>query len=130
MNERNDVTVDNEFAGKAKALFDDSVAGLDAETQSKLNRGRQAALAELGHGQPLWLRWAPATGVAAAAVVAMFMWTGGSQIDDVAVPAVASDMEILLDEDSLDMLEDLEFYSWIDLDEVMDDSTTPARNVG
>jgi len=41
---------------------------------------------------------------------------------------VASDMEILLTEDSLEMLEDLEFYSWIDLDEEL--STEPENHVG
>ena len=30
------------------------------------------------------------------------------------LPVSAADFEILLSEDSLDMLEDLEFYSWID----------------
>lgn len=130
MNKRNDVTAENVFAGKAKEVFDESVAGLDGETRSKLNRARQAALAELGTGQPAWQRWAPATGVAAAAVATLVLWTGGPQLDDVTVPAVAADMEILLDEDSLEMLEDLEFYSWIDLEEVIDDSGEPANNVG
>ena len=31
------------------------------------------------------------------------------------VPAEVADMEILLGEDSLEMLEDLEFYDWIDM---------------
>ena len=36
---------DEEFARKASALFDDSVAGLDAQTRARLNRSRQQALA-------------------------------------------------------------------------------------
>jgi hypothetical protein len=31
------------------------------------------------------------------------------------VPAEVTDMEILLGEDSIEMLEDLEFYAWIDM---------------
>ncbi len=31
------------------------------------------------------------------------------------VPAAVTDMEILLGEDSIEMLEDLEFYAWIDM---------------
>ena len=31
------------------------------------------------------------------------------------VPADVTDMEILLGEDSIEMLEDLEFYAWIDM---------------
>ena len=114
----------------AKERFDDSVSGLDAETQSRLNRGRQAALAELERAKPVWVQWAPATGMAAAAVVAVVMWSGNPVPEEAAVPAVATDMEILLTEDSLEMLEDLEFYSWIDFEEDTDSSGEPQNNVG
>ena len=99
---------DEKLARQAKELFDDSVEQLDAATLSRLNRGRQAALAELEQSRPVgqWSRWVPATGIAAAAVVAV----------DEPLPATgsATDFEILIGEDSLEMLEDLEFYSWID----------------
>jgi hypothetical protein len=39
-------------------------------------------------------------------------------------------MEILLTEDSLEMLEDLEFYSWIDLDGDSTEAEEPTNNVG
>ena len=87
MNERNEKTAefeDQPFVTKAKEVFDQSVQGLDAETQSRLNRGRHEALAHAGrgvsHGQ--WLRWAPATGVAAAAVVAVVILTGRPPVDE------------------------------------------------
>jgi hypothetical protein len=121
MNERNEKTAkieDEALAKRAKELFDQSVQGLDAETQSRLNRGRHEALsnaaAGAGHGQ--WLRWAPATGVAAAAVVAVVVLNGRPPADELTPPATASDFEILLNEDSFEMLEELEFYSWIDLE--------------
>ena len=130
MNKRNDVAADDAFAEKAKARFDESVQRLDGQTQSKLNQARHAALAELGNTRPAWVQWAPATGVAAAAVVALLIWTGNPQMEDLTAPAVASDMEILLTEDSLEMLEDLEFYSWIDLDEETDAIPEAENNVG
>jgi hypothetical protein len=133
MNERNKNSADEAFAEKAKQLFDASVDGLDGETRSKLNRGRQAALAELRTGGQRWLQWAPAGGVAVAAVAALVVWTGSQQLPELDAPGVASDMEILLTEDSLEMLEDLEFYSWIDLDGETTDSIEtegPANNVG
>ncbi len=130
MNERNDVTAESALTEKAKQHFDESVAGLDGETQSRLNRVRHAALAEFGAGRPAWAQWVPAAGVAAAAVVAVVMWTGGPQVDDIAAPAVASDMEILLTDDSLEMLEELEFYSWIDLEEESGAESEPTNNVG
>ncbi len=107
---------DEEFKVRAKALFDDSVEALDAATLSRLNKGRQRALQETQVTGPAgqWARWVPAGGLAAAAVVAVVVWQG-TPVDD-AAPAAgsAADFEILLSEDSLDMLEDLEFYSWID----------------
>ena len=107
---------EKELTAQAKALFDDSVERLDAATLSRLNRGRQQALKEIrepGSGGE-WARWVPAGGLAAAAVVAVVVWQG-APVEHVAPEAGAvTDFEILLSEDSLDMLEDLEFYSWMD----------------
>lgn len=95
-----------------KKLFDESVDALDAETLSKLNRGRHAALDELHGRRILWHRWAPAAGVAAAVVVAVMLAMPGTTVDT-SLPA--TDMDILLGEESIDMLEDLEFYAWLDM---------------
>ncbi len=130
MNERKDMVADKAFAEKAKQLFDESVAGLDGQTRSRLNRGRQAALDVLKTGRPVWVQWAPAAGVAAAAVVAVVVWTGNSPVDELTPEASAADFEILLTEDSFEMLGDLEFYSWIDLDEDADEIVEPDDIVG
>ena len=73
------------------------------------------------------MQWAPA-GVTAAAVVALVICTGNPAIEEVTPPAMADDIEILLDEDELEMLEELEFYSWIDLEE--EGLQVPENNVG
>ncbi len=106
---------ETELEAQAKALFDNSVEQLDAATLSRLNQGRQKALQEIdtaGAGQ--WVWWVPAGGLAAAAVVAVVLWQGAPVELGAPEPGSATDFEILLSEDSLDMLEDLEFYSWID----------------
>ena len=128
MKERKDMTAESAFAGEAKQLFDESVEGLDGQTRSRLNRGRQAALEELETGRPAWVQWAPAAGVAAAAILAVVLWTGNQPIDELTPTASAADFEILLTEDSFEMLEELEFYSWIDLDE--DAALEPEDIVG
>ncbi len=103
-----------EFVSKARELFDDSVERLDAATLSQLNQGRHRALAELEAARPLgqWLRWAPAAGIAVAAVVAVMIMNGPISIvtDE---PITASDFEMLLEDDSLELFEDLEFYTWL-----------------
>ena len=130
MNERDDIAADDAFAAKAKTLFDQSVDGLDGETRSRLNRGRQEALAEVGGRGIRWLQWAPAGGLAAAAVLAVVVFTPTPQLDELEVPEVATDMEILLTEDSLEMIEDLEFYSWIDFDAEAGNGEGSTNNVG
>lgn len=105
---------DDRFGRQAKATFDASVDKLDAATLSRLNRSRHEALAELQRPKRQWSHWMPATGVAAAMLVAVFLLQSPRSIDDLPDAANVTDMEILLGEDSIEMLEDLEFYSWMD----------------
>jgi len=104
-----------QLAEAAKKAFDQSVDGLDAATLSRLNRGRQAALAETRQPVRQWLRWMPATGVAAAVLLALVVQHGPGAVGVIAAPA--ADLDILLGEESIEMLEDLEFYSWLDTQE-------------
>jgi hypothetical protein len=127
MNERNESAADKAFVRQAKQHFDRSVEDLDGATRSRLNRGRQAALAELNTDRQRWLAWAPAAGVAAAAALAFALWIGNPATEQSTTQGADTDIEILLTEDSLEMLEDLEFYSWIELDE---DGNAPDGNVG
>jgi hypothetical protein len=129
MNRQPDEISDDEVAAQAKRRFDESVARIDGATQSRLTRARHSALAEAGSVRPAWHQWAPAAGVAAAAVVAVVIWTGNPAEQGMDSPEVA-DIEILLTEDSLEMLEDLEFYSWIDLEEGSESQPEPENNVG
>ena len=103
---------DDKFAKEAKALFDESVDRLDAETLSALNRRRHAALEAARGGRAEWLRWAPAFGVTAAILVAVMLAMPQPDVVDAVAP---DDMDILLGEDSIEMLEELEFYAWMEL---------------
>lgn len=107
--------IDNDdFAAQAKGAFDDSVERLDAAALSRLNQGRHAALEQL-HGARtagVWGSWVPLTGVAAAALIAVMVVRGPESVD---LPtALVTDFEILLEGENLEMLEDLEFYSWLE----------------
>lgn len=119
MSDEKDIDSDELFASRAKTLFDDSVQGLDAATQSRLTRARHKALAEIstGAGFGRWNQWVPVAGVAAATVFAVVLWRGDPQVELLIPPAVATDFEILLDEEEFEMLQDLEFYSWIEIDD-------------
>jgi hypothetical protein len=115
-----DTAEEQAFAKRAESLFEQSVDELDAATRSRLNQGRQAALAELAGSNARfgrWTPWVPATGVAAAAAIAVVMWNSSQTVDpgSLVTPGMAevADIDILLDEDGLEMLEDLEFYAWL-----------------
>ena len=118
---------DGQLEAKAKAAFDESVERLDAATLSRLNQNRQAALAEVGRsasGQ-LWVRWMPATGIATAALVAVVVMQGPATVDIPGDDPSITDFEILMGDDSLEMIEDLEFYSWMEAADL-----EPTNNVG
>jgi hypothetical protein len=115
MKESND-----KFAKQAKALFDESVDRLDAAALSTLNRSRHRALEAASAQTVNWLRWAPVTGVAVAALVAVLLLQPDPVMVDT-MPASVTEMEILLGDESIEMLEDLEFYAWIDQLEAGDD---------
>ena len=122
MNDNEDIDrdeADKLFVAQAKAHFDDSVRSLDGATQSRLNQGRQRALAEIAtdSGFSRWNQWVPVAGVAAATVFAVVLWRGSPQVDMLVPPSTVSDLELLLDQDEFEMLEDLEFYSWIDIED-------------
>lgn len=113
---------DDAFNERASALFRDSVEGLDGQTRSRLNRGRQQAL-EAAAAKPRFASraaWVPAGATAAVAALALVMWNGSEMPDTLPAGTVASDFEILMDDEDLEMLEDLEFYSWMGLEEELD----------
>jgi hypothetical protein len=101
---------------RSRELFEDSVSRLDARTRSRLNQARQQALNELNTGttRRYWLA-APLGGLAVAAVIAVFMMTGRETMplrqDTAALPL--DDFDIVADADSLELLQDVEFYSWL-----------------
>lgn len=102
---------DEKLEQSAKRLFDESVDGLDAATLSRLNRGRQAAIEAASSGRPQWMLWAPATGIAAAAVVALVM-INEPTVDE--IDSSVADIDIILGEESIEMIEELEFYAWLE----------------
>jgi hypothetical protein len=66
------------------------------------------------------LRWVPVTGVAVAVLAGvMVLQPEPASVDP--LPAGVDDMEILLGGESIEMLENLEFYAWIDALEQDDD---------
>jgi hypothetical protein len=104
------------FAARLGQRLRDSADELDAQTRSRLNQARQAALQEI-RPRRAWLGAPALAGLATAAVaiIAVSLWQPASQAPQPLVPAgiESADLELLMAEESLDMLEDLEFYTWL-----------------
>jgi len=115
------------FEERSRALFHDSVDGMDFALRSRLTQARNAAIEAAAAGRRPWfLRFGvltPAAGVAAAAVLGAFLWLGsplGQHAVTVADGSTLEDLEIVAsaDEgggDAMDMLQDdIDFYDWAD----------------
>jgi hypothetical protein len=108
----------------ARALLDESTQALDAATRSRLNRARQAALAQR---RSRWrgVGWLPAAGLACsgALLLGLAVWTtlraphDAMPVAPVAALPVAAAADALASDDSLEFYQDLEFYAWLDAEQ-------------
>jgi hypothetical protein len=97
------------FEQRTKRMFDDSVAGLDGTTRSRLTQARYRALEGLTPRRDRGWRWSVVpvgTLAATALVVWLTVWQAPPTATDVQTAPLA-DLEILLDEE-------LEFYGWLE----------------
>jgi hypothetical protein len=112
------------FETRSRALFQDSVDGLDMRIRSRLTQARSMALEAARPRSWLfgWKMWAPAAGVTAAAILGVGLWIG-SPIGHQAAAVAESNLEDLdlvaaTDEGSADAMEmlqdDIDFYEFAD----------------
>jgi hypothetical protein len=120
---------DEHFVEQAGRMLRDGAQALDASTRSRLNQNRQKALLELRERSPMrrWIadQWVPAVGAAMVALLVAGLWFGvgtqtgretNSRQTTVAPtdPGELLDLDVLLADESLEMIEELEFYLWMD----------------
>ena len=119
-------TDNDAFETRSRALFQDSVDGLDMRIRSRLTQARSLALEAASErrrpGLFGWKMWAPAAGVTAAAILGLGLWIG-SPIGHQAATLAESNIEDLdlvaaTDEGSSDAMEmlqdDIDFYDFAD----------------
>jgi hypothetical protein len=116
------------FEERSRALFHDSVEGLDYALRSRLTQARNAAIEAAASSRRPWFTrigvWSPAAGVTAAAVLGAFLWLGSPlgqhavTLTDGQSQSNLEDLEIVASSDegsadAMDMLQDdIEFYDW------------------
>jgi hypothetical protein len=117
-----------EWVDQTRRLLDESAANLDAATLSRLNRGRQAALATRPGTARRWAAWSGGLTVAAVLALAVAVVVPrhsiaprGTETPQVVVESDAdADLDLLGADDSSDLVQDMDFYAWLDAQEHQD----------
>jgi len=123
------MAADDSFVEQAGRRLRDGVKTLDATTRSRLNRARRKALLELRDRSRMqrWIadQWGPAVGATFIALLVAGLWFGvGMQTESENMPMQTAgapvdlgdvaDLDMLLADENLEMIEDLQFYLWMD----------------
>jgi hypothetical protein len=112
-----------EFKERSAEVLRVGTQKLSGHVRSRLTQARHAAVEEARRSRALrqWLAWVPAGALAAALVIAVVMLTGQPAQQDFPVAVVPGaeqsamdDLELLAGNESFELLEDLEFYEWLD----------------
>ena len=123
------MAADDSFVEQAGRRLRYGVKTLDATTRLRLNRARRKALLELRDRSRMqrWIadQWGPAVGATFIALLAAGLWFGvGMQTASEDMPMQTAgapvalgdlaDLDMLLADENLEMIEDLQFYLWMD----------------
>lgn len=103
-----------------KQSLDQQASELDTATLSALRQARAHALNVLESKQR-WLKpntiWVGGLATAATLLIALLLvWPGENDISPEMVQGVA-DIDLLFDDDSIELYEDLDFYLWLEQQE-------------
>ena len=109
--------MERHFVDAARRLLDESVEHLDASILSRLSRARNTAL-DGGKGRKsLFRRPWPMVGMTvsamAAAVLVLFILSVGPFRPEAVETNLVADLGLLTSEESIEFLEDIEFYEWL-----------------
>ncbi|MES9991191.1 MAG: DUF3619 family protein [Candidatus Thiodiazotropha sp.] len=99
------------FLSKLKQRLDDHVDDMDPLTASRLQAARKRALEGESRRTNTWL---PVSGLATAAamLLAIALWYQGNSTNS---PEFNEDWELLASSEELELIEELEFYNWLEL---------------
>jgi hypothetical protein len=115
-----------DFEQRAQTLLRERAEQLDGATRSRLTQARHAALAAIERRRSTRYWLLPATGVAAAAVIALVLTNQSAHqtAERVAATAAVDEMEIVTADDSLEFYRDVDFYTWL---AVIDEDSVPPE---
>lgn len=112
---------ENVFSNFAKSKLQQHAEQLDELTTARLRAARKRALDTEPHGQHLF--WLPAsvTASALAVLLTITLWQGEPAVDQ---HVINGEWEQVATSEDLDLVEELEFYQWL---ETLEQSAKPQR---
>lgn len=101
---------------KARAEYRAAMQAIDPKDSARLAAARRKAVLEGRHAGPV--RWMLPVGAAAAVAAGLIIGLPESDpgYPELAATDAAEDLELLLADESLEMLEELDFYLWLDVE--------------
>ena len=107
---------DEDFIKSVKTALEESTENLDAVTRSRLTTARHQALAQKNKKRTWFPGLVPVGAFAslAAAILIFTIWSENSGLEN---PSLMEDMELLSSSESFELLEELEFYEWLDIED-------------
>lgn len=119
---------DEDFEKRVRADLKRSVQDLDPGLRARLGSMASAAARHSGtRGRKSWLLALPAGGGVAAAALMVFLWTDKG-VDPARHPTGAEDLSLLLNVENLELLEQMEFYRWLDQQPGVLDDPNPTSS--
>jgi hypothetical protein len=106
-----------------RTTLERSAIDLDPAIALRLAQARAAAVAHAAETRPRatgrsWQWLVPAAGAVASAVLVLAFWYAPAPAPQGDAPLQAVDFEILSSADNLDLMKDLEFYRWLEAQDV------------
>ena len=124
---------ENLMLEKARAVFRDSLAALDAGTLTRLRAARTRAVEQARVPAAFWRRSVWGVPLSAAAIVlaavigGLVWWNLNSQPSVPFAAGNGEDMAIVLSNDNLDMYADMDFYQWLQAQQQQSPSTQTTQ---
>ena len=129
---------DDAFALRVKELMDAEADGLNASVRSKLNQARQAALEEMPAAKPglfgfSSFNWGPVSTIVMVICISVMLWffdltlieeLSEATVADAEVEISADDFEMLLSMGELELVNELDFYTWLGVELESDEDGT------
>jgi hypothetical protein len=123
----------DEFAEKVQQALDDSADHIDELTLSRIRAARANAVSAADKQRMPDLGWIPAGSLATVLIAVLAVYLFSQEQGDIPSAINVNDMEMLSSVESLELLDDLEFYQWLELelDEELESSAVPhAETLG